>query len=351
MEDKKHITIDISTSTLIRTLLILVVAALIYLLRDVALILVVALVLSSAVNPFIAELQRKKIPRVLGALIVYILLFGVVSLIIGLLIPPIATQIRELSQNFSTYWSRIITDFTQFQGSSIQRSFVDNLQKGLQSLQTNIGQTSASVVTTIASIFGGFFAFIGIIVITFYILIEEDAVKRFLRSVTPVRYQPYLFHLINRMQERLGQWLKGQLLLCLIIGILSYIGLSAVGVPYALVLALWAGLTEFIPYLGPFIGAVPAIFIALTTGGWVPALLVLGLYVVIQQLENHLIVPKVMEKTAGINPLVVIIVMYIGAKLAGILGILLAVPVALIVKVFMEDLVGKKEVTANKLET
>jgi len=131
--------------------------------------------------------------------------------------------------------------------------------------------------------------------------------------------------------------------------LLAYIGLSILGVKYALVLALWAGLTEFIPYLGPLLGAIPAVFISLSTGNlWITLILIIW-YIIIQQLENTILVPKVMEKTVGLNPLIVIIVMLIGAKLAGLVGILLAVPLTLIIKAFSEDFFAKKDEEDYKL--
>jgi predicted PurR-regulated permease PerM len=220
----------------------------------------------------------------------------------------------------------------------------------LQSLQSNLGQTTAGVFNTVASVFGGFMSFVFMVVITFYMLLEENALKKFVKSITPSKYQPYLFQLLNRSQDRLRLWLRGQLILCIIIGFLAWLGLTIFGVKYSLVLGLWAGLTEFIPYLGPFLGAIPAVFIALTTGSFMKAILVVGWYIIIQQLENHLIVPKVMEKTVGLNPLVVIIIMLVGGKLAGMVGILLAVPLALVIKVFAEDFFALKESEENTLE-
>lgn len=339
---EKNITINISSMAIIKIILILLLLVMLYLLKDVILILLISIILAWSLNSWVNALQRRKVPRVLATAFIYIAVFGVFVIILALLIPPMAKQINEISKNLPTYYNRIISDFQRFKEFSIQQGFLNNLQSSLQSLQTNLTQTTAGVFNTIVSIFGGFLSFIGVLVITFYILIEENALKKFVRSITPVKYQPYIFQLMNRAQERLRLWLKGQLILCLIIGVFAWIGLMIGGVKYALVLALWAGLTEFIPYLGPLLGGIPAVFIALTTSGFPQAIFVVALYIIIQQIENHILVPKVMEKTAGLNPLVVIIVILIGAKIAGILGIILAVPVALIIKVFTEDFfIGK----------
>lgn len=336
-EEQRKLTIDISTKTIVKIILIIIFVGLLYLLKDVILIIIISIVLATAFSSWVNALQRRKIPRVLAAVIIYLLIFGSLMFILGLLIPPIVKQVNEITKNFPSYYNKILQEFQNFREFSVQQGFFDNLKNILESLQANLAQTTAGVFSTVVSIFGGFLSFIGVLVITFYILIEDDAVKKFLRSITPSKYQPYIFQLVNRAQERLRYWLKGQLILCLIIGAMAFIGLLIGGVDYALVLALWAGLTEFIPILGPFLGVIPAVFIALTTSGFPQAIWVVVWFIIIQQLENHLIVPKVMQKAVGLNPLIIIIIMLIGAKLAGIIGILLAIPITLIVKTFTED--------------
>ncbi|MDD5040633.1 MAG: AI-2E family transporter [Patescibacteria group bacterium] len=346
----RQLTINISTKTILKVILIAGLLALLYLLRDVVLILIVSIIIATALNPWINALQRRRVPRILATAFIYLAFFGSFIIVLVLMIPPIANEISEITKNFPVYYNRILADFTRFREYSMQQGLLNNLQAALQSLQANMGQTTAGVFNAVASVFGGFLSFIGIVVITFYMLLEENALKKFIRSLTPAKYQPYVFQLMNRAQERLRLWLRGQLILCLIIGVLAFIGLRILGVKFSLVLGLWAGLTEFIPYLGPFLGAVPAVFIALTAGSFLKAVLVIAWYVVIQQLENHLLVPKVMEKTVGLNPLVVIIVMLVGAKLAGVVGIMLAVPFALIIKAFAEDFMALKEEEHNTLE-
>jgi predicted PurR-regulated permease PerM len=178
-------------------------------------------------------------------------------------------------------------------------------------------------------------------VITFYFTVEEEGMKRFIRSVSPSHYHPYLMQLINRIQRRLGYWLRGQLILSVVIFVLTFIGLTILGVDYALLLALIAGIFEIIPYLGPFLGAVPAVFLAFVQSP-VKALLVVILYIIIQQLENNIIVPKVMSKSVGINPLLVIIILLVGGKIGGAVGMILAIPVATALSVFFEDFLGKR---------
>lgn len=343
------INVNISSTTIVKLLIIGAAIWFVYLVRDVILILLVSVILASAFNPWVNWLQARKIPRVLGVFVIYLVVFGIISLSIGLLIPPIAEQIQEIARNFPQYYQRIVGDFQNFKEFSISGGILGNIDKTLESLQVNIANTTSNFFSSIVSVFGGFFAFIGVVVITFYMLVEENAIKRFFNFVAPEKYQPYLNHLSGRIQDKVSQWFRGQLILLLIIGAMSFVGLVILGVDYPLVLALWAGLTEFVPFLGPFLGAIPAVFIAFTISP-VKALLVIGLYTLIQQLENHFIVPRVMSKAVGLNPLIIIIIMLIGAKLAGLIGILLAVPVTLIAEVFIKDFFQGKQ-TATRYPT
>ncbi len=349
-ERDKHLTINISTTTILKFLLVIGILAVLYLLRDVLVIIIVSVILASALNPWVNSLQRRKIPRVVAATFIYLLFFGSFIGVLLVLVPPIATQVSQIATHFPEYYNQVVSGFEQFQDFSLQQRVIDNLDAAFKSLQLNIGQSTGGVFSLLGSIFGGFFSFIGVVVITFYMLLEDSALKKFLRAVTPVKYQPYVFQLVNRSQDRLQSWLRGQLILSLIIGVLTFIGLEILGMDYALVLALWAGLTEFIPYLGPTIGAIPAVLLALTTGNFLLAIAVVVLYIIVQQLENHFIVPKVMQKAVGLNPLVVIIVMLVGAKLAGIPGLLLAVPFALMIKTFTDDFTTAKEGREATLE-
>jgi predicted PurR-regulated permease PerM len=191
-------------------------------------------------------------------------------------------------------------------------------------------------IAFVATFFGGVFSLIVIIIITYYLSLYNQPMKRKIRSFLPAKYQPYFSHLVARMQDKIGLWLRGQLMLCLIIFFMVLIGLSLLGVKYVWVLALLAGLSEIIPYFGPIIGAVPAVFIAFTQSPEL-GLATLVLYFFIQQSENYLIVPKVMQKAVGLNPVVIIIAMLIGAQVAGVFGILLAVPVTTALSVAFND--------------
>ena len=199
------------------------------------------------------------------------------------------------------------------------------------------------------SLFGGIISFFIILVITFYLVVEEDGMKRFIKSITPTKHQPYVSQLINKMQLKMGHWLRGQLLLSLIIFAMVFVVLSIFGIKYALILALVAGIFEIIPYLGPIMAAIPAVFFAFAQSPS-KALLVIVIYFLIQRVENDIIVPRVLGKSVGLNPLVVILAILIGAKLGGAVGALLAVPVTTALSVYFMDVIAAKKTRETKLE-
>ncbi|HOH67199.1 MAG TPA: AI-2E family transporter [bacterium] len=339
---REKLTVDISSLTLIKVLVIIIVLMFLFYIRDIILTVFIALILASAFDPWVDWFQKNKIPRTLGLLVIYAAVILVLAGAVYFIIPPIVTEVNQLSKDFPVYSSRIISSFESLRNYSNTQGWSENIQGYLTGLQANVGVAAGGVFNTIFSFFGGIFSFFIIMVITFYMTVEEQAMKRMMRLILPVKYQPYFTYLLNRIQDKIGRWLRGQLLLSLIIFILVWLGLSLLGIRYALVLALFAGVTELIPYLGPFLGAIPAVFIGLTHSPLI-ALGVVILYLLIQFLENNVIVPKVMQRAVGLNPIITLVAILIGARVAGIIGVVLAVPVATAISVVVNDIVEAKD--------
>ena len=170
-------------------------------------------------------------------------------------------------------------------------------------------------------------------------IIEEDNTKKFIFSISPKKYQEYLIQLMDRISFRMGHWLRGQLILSFSVGFLVYIGLSILGIKYAFVLALIAAITEIIPYVGPFLGAFPGVLIGFTIS---PLTGVFNNFIVfyIQQVENSFLTPKIMSKAVGLNPVIVIISILVGAKIGGPIGAIMSIPVAIILKYLFKRFYG-----------
>jgi predicted PurR-regulated permease PerM len=201
----------------------------------------------------------------------------------------------------------------------------------------DITGTLGNAFSAFARIFGGVFSFVLIIVFSFYFAVIETGVDDFLRLVAPKKHQSYILDLWRRSQQKIGLWMQGQLILGLIVGVLVYLGLTIIGVEHALLLAVIAAVFEIIPVFGPVLATVPAVLIGFADGGVAIGTLVVALYVIIQQFENHLIYPLVVTRVVGVPPLLVILALIIGAELAGFLGVILSVPVAATIQELARD--------------
>lgn len=340
--------VTITAGAILKTIGILVAIFFLWFIRDVIGLLFVAIVLASAMDPWVDRMERYHIPRGMSILTMYLSILLALGLVFYLIIPPLIEQIGDITQSLSQYNDQIDAIY-QWITNSNESSLANQAQAVLAEFNQAVSGVTTGVFDALAGVFGGIAGFIIVLVLTFYMTIEEDGIKKFIRSIAPVQYQPYLIQKVNKIQLKMGGWFRGQFIVSLIIGVISFIGLMVIGVEYALVLALIAGMLEFIPFIGPFIAAVPAVFFAYTDSPW-KALAVVIFYTVMQQLENQLIVPRVMQKVVGLNPIVVIAAMLIGAKMAGIVGIILAIPVTTIIWIFLEDFFLQKREMDNALE-
>ena len=333
--------VDISTATFLKIIIIVAVFAFLYLVKEILALIFLALILSSAIDPWIDWLKKRKIPKTLSIITIYILFIGIISSVIILVIPPMAKEIGQLASLFPEYYSKLTSVFNKFQGIE-DPSFVQNVQVGLNTVSSNLSQAINGIFTTTAQVFGGVFSFITILILAFYFAMEENAMKKFANSIIPKKYQSYIIDLTPRIQRKLGQWFRGQLILSLIIFAIIFLALAIFGIKYALILALLAGVFEIIPYFGPWIAGSVAVLLTFTQSP-LKALIVAIIYLVVQQLENTIIVPKVIGKSVGLNPIVVLIGILVGFKLVGVVGGLIAVPIIAAISVFVTDVLNKKD--------
>lgn len=329
-----HITFDITVNTLVKIVTVGAFAALLWMLRDLVLILLTAIVIASAFEPVTQMFMRLQIPRILAILLVYGLFIGTFVGIMYSFIPPLLTEA-----------SGILEDMPGVANALQETAVVSNFfPEGVQvtdltgEVNTLVSQYSNDAFALFNGIFGSIFVFALIILFSFYFAVQENGVEEFVRVVVPRRYEAYVLDLWARSRKKIGLWMQGQLLLGIIIGVLTYLGLTIIGVKYALVLALMAGLFELIPVFGPILAALPALGIAFTTGGVTLMLVVAAFYVILQQFENNLLYPLVVRKVVGVPALMVILALIVGAQLAGFLGVLLSVPLAAVLQEILADL-------------
>lgn len=346
MEDRKII---ISTGSLFKILAFSIGAYIVWLVWEILLLVFVAMILAALIDPFASWLQERKIPRALAVVTIYLVLFGLIGSTVAILAPVIANDVPQLIENIQETWV-VLQDSDQLQrmveGAAQVRESLEWFVagEGATVAGTDVGNTlSQGLFTTISGVFAGVVSLILILVITFYLVVQDDPMKKIVVSIMPKEYVPYTVNLLSRMRDKLAQWVRGQLILSISIGVLVFLGLTALGIKYAAALALIAALLEFVPYVGPTLAAIPGVFLAFTQGGPVTMLLVLGMYVIIQWAENNILVPKIMQKAVGLNPVVSIVAILTGVKLAGVLGALLAIPVATAVSVFLHDIIEFKQ--------
>ncbi len=348
-EPRQHITLHVATSTIVKILGVVALVCVAWFIRDVLGMLFVAMLFSAAIDPTVDTLERFHIPRLVSILSMYLLLGCAFVLVFYLIIPPVVEQFSSLSTTFSSYKEQIDNVYQAIINNP-NASVFEEVQKHISEINSAIAQYSSGLFNRLAGLFGTIAKVVFVFVITFYITVKKDTLKHLIRLAAPIAYQPYLIQKLNRVQQKMGAWLRGQFVLMCIIGVLTFIGLSILGVPNALLLSIIAGFAELIPYFGPILSAIPAIFFGYTESPW-HAIGVLILFVIIQQSENQIIVPQVMRKAVGIHPVVSISAMLIGAKVAGVIGIFLAIPVATVVSIFIEDFIQQKRAVENELET
>lgn len=344
----KKLNIEISTNTIFKVLAVVVVLWLLYLIRDIVAILFFSIILVSILEPWVLWLNRRKVPKGLAVFLIYLILVAIVSMVVMLIIPPIVEQFTQLTANFPLYWNKFISGISGLGAILNQYGITQGAESYLKSQNLSLAQTGG-LFSRVGGFFAGIFSLFIIAVITFYILVQEGATKRILRSVLPVDYLPYAYQLVNKVQQKLGLWLRGQIILCFCIMILDYVGLLVLGVKYALILAIIAGVLEFIPYLGPSFATFLAVIITAFQSP-VKALFVLIIYAFVQIIENNILIPNIMQRAVGLNPVISITALLIGGQLGGVFGAILAIPVATALSAIIENLYGKKVAEEVKLE-
>ena len=342
MEDRHHMNISITGGTVVKTILLLLLVGFIYTMRTIVLDVLTAIVIASAIEPGIALLRKRKIPRTIAVILLYLTLFSVFFVIFYFFLPSlfgdIANFINALPDYIQTFNATGALDqYANLLGlpapSTVSAaSIVASIHSALNLGVFNNGLDTAT------RIFGGVFSFVLIIIFSFYFAVLETGVDDFLRIIVPKTHQEYILGLWRRSQHKIGKWMQGQLLLAVIMGVLVFLGLTVLGVPDALVLATIAGCFEIIPVFGPTLSAVPAVALAFGSLGVPHGVATIFLYVIAQQFENYLIYPLVVTRVVGVPPLLVILALIVGAEFAGFLGIILSVPIAATIQEFARDI-------------
>lgn len=307
--------------------------------KEALIILFLAIVISSALDAPVSYLESKKIPRILGALMIYLIVLAILSLVLYTIVPIAFLELKDLLGNFDKLNIPALGDFNTSQ-------ILNQLEKGVGNLTNTLISGSASLFDVVASIFGGVVFIIATFILSFYLVVSRSGVEQFLRAILPTIHEERAVEIYLRVRKKLGLWLQGQIILSLIVGLVTAFGLLILGVKYSLLLGVLAGIFEVVPYVGPIFAGFLAFMIA-TDVSLKLGIYVIALFIIIQQIESHFLVPIVMKKTVGLHPVVVVISLLAGAQIAGFIGVLLAVPVAVVLQEIIEEWSERKH---RKLE-
>jgi predicted PurR-regulated permease PerM len=316
-----------------------------FLVREVLLILYISLLLAVGFSPVVRLIERQRLlpvgttrfPRWLAILVLYVVIISAVGAIVSMILPPLADQARE-------FWAHKDQMFERVQTMLIERGFMRGpitLEQAVA--QTPVtGDTVGTVFGAVRGLIGGLFGAVTILIVTFYLLVDSWSIHQTFLRFFPAEHRARVDAATRDITMKVSAWLAGQLFLGIIIGSTSAIGLWLLGVPFFYVLALISAIGELIPIVGPILAAIPAVLVAGTVS-YEKAIAVIVFFVIQQQIENHVLVPKVMERQVGVSAIIVIVAVLIGGKLFGIPGVLLAVPSAAILQVVVMELLDMRE--------
>ncbi len=325
-DSSKNFHLSITSQSILTFFSIIGLLYLLFLIKNVLVLIFLGLILALALEPSVEWFVRKRIPYGLSVMIVILLSLSTFGLLGSIAFTPLIQQIRLLTVNFPYYVDSVLN----LPGYD---SYIDTILAQLSSGGQRIFDFTLSIFSSVLSL-------LLIVVFTIYILLDFKNIRQYVIGFFPPDRRAGVQKTLTDIEFKLKDWLRGQILLMVVVGALSYLGLTILGLgEFALALGVFAGLLEIIPIIGPTISLIPAAIIGFS---YSPAigLGVIGLYILIQQLENHIIVPKIMERAIGFNPLLTIIAFMVGAELFGIVGGILSLPLLIIISEIFRYLYG-----------
>jgi predicted PurR-regulated permease PerM len=339
MDEQKIV--DIGFRLILRVVLVALALWLVYYLRGVVLLVAASALTAMALDPLVRRLQKKGLSRTVAVIMLYAVLICVGVGAIALFVPLLFTELQSFAREWPTYSLRLYTALSVVQNYFAQFGIVFDQQTLEQGFALSVDGNWLHWFSYTREIFNAFVHFIGYIFLALYLSLNTKGLDQLALIMAPEKYHEQALQIVKKIRLKVSQWLYGQLILMLIAFVMYYIGLTLLGVPYALAIALFGALMEMLPYIGPILAGIPAVFIGLLVSP-VVGFSALVFYTVAHQVEAHVLAPQVMKRSAELNPVAFILAVLIGYELAGPLGIILSVPAAMILSVFVEDLLEQK---------
>jgi predicted PurR-regulated permease PerM len=322
-----------------------------YLARDALLIIYISVLMAIGFGPVVHAIEHQttirvaqRLPRWLAILIVYLVVVGTLTVVGLLVVPPLVSQAQEI-------WTRLPALLDRGQTWLMEHGLLSHrvtLEEAVRRSPAGPGEAVGTVATAVTVVMTGILGFVTVLILTFYLLIDSDALFAGFARLFPRADRPRVEEVSRKISTKVSAWLSGQLFLAGTIGVTAAIGLYLLGVPYFYVLALVAAFGEMIPVVGPILAAVPAVSVAFAVSPRT-ALFVALFFLAQQQIENHVLVPKIMERQVGVSATVVIVALLIGGAVLGLTGAVLAVPTAAIIQVVVQELLDERDRQAERV--
>lgn len=313
--------VTISWASLWKVLAFLALLGILFVSREIFIAVILAVIISAALDLIVDYFEARRIPRILSTIAIYIIGIFILAVVIYIAVPIFLVELNT----FVEHSGQIIGATTESFG--LNQSLFETLRQGINEYTSNLLGGRTTFISILSQFLGGLVTMVVIFVLSFYLTIGRNGVEKFFLTVIPETHHVITIQIYEQVRHKISRWFMGQLFLSLIIGVLVFVGLSLLDVRYAFILAITAAILELIPYVGPIFSGAAAALIAFGTSTTLGVYTVL-LFIIIQQFENHILVPAVNKYTTSLDPVIVIIALLIGAQVFGITGIVLAVPLA-----------------------
>ncbi|PIS17180.1 MAG: hypothetical protein COT59_01975 [Candidatus Nealsonbacteria bacterium CG09_land_8_20_14_0_10_42_14] len=328
--------LDISWGTILKIAVAFLVFYLLYLIRDILVWIVFALIISILFNPAINFLQRF-LTRVLATILVYTVLFGILGFLLYSTAPLFISEIQQFSQAFPEYFEKISPPL---RGLGIKA--FENLENFTQAFEQNLLKASDNIFTAVGAIFGGIFSTVTIFSIALFLSLEEKGLEKIVKALSPKKHEAFVLNLLARSQKKVSGWFAAKILSSLFVGLMTFVTCYVLNIKYAVSFAFLAGVLNIIPIIGPVItGVIIGVIVAMSS--WLKASFFVVAFIIIQQIEGNILTPVLTKRFIGLSPVLVLIAVIAGGKLWGIMGALLAIPLAGILFEFVRDFLKKKK--------
>ena len=344
MSDEKLL--DISWGTIVKIGTAILIFYLLYVIRDILVWIIFALIISFLFNPAINFLNRRHIPRLISVIFVYVAIFGFFILIIYLIAPLFISEIQQFSQFLPQYFEKIAPALRGL-GIEAFKSF----EIFIQSLQGWLIKASTGLLGALSAIFGGIFSALTIFTLALFFSIEEKDLERTIKLISPRKYEDFVLNIWHSCQNKVSIWFGTKILGCVFVSVASFISFHLFKIDYSLALSLFAGVSNIIPIIGPVLAGIMIVIIA-AFDSWLKAVFILLVFLLIQQIESNILMPFLTKRFIGISPALVLVALLIGGKLWGVLGAVLTIPLLVAIVEFSKDFLKRtKEESKAESET